>query len=437
MEVNYRNKVPYNTAKLPIRQPRIMTHLLYLVSKLFMPRGIPYKIEKINMEGLKPPYILLSNHMYFVDFQLSAMATWPHRVNNVATIDGYYLRPWVMELLGCICKRKFTTDLHLVKSIRHVLKKGDVLCMYPEARYSPVGTTAILPDSLGKLVKMNKVPVVVMLHHGNYLYTPFWNFRKPRKCPLYTTVEQILTAEQVEAMSADEINEAIRVAMQYDEYKWQEEQNIRITEPYRAEGLHKILYQCPVCGKEHEMASEGTQLFCRSCGKRWEMDELGRLHALEGETEFSHIPDWYEWERAQVRAQIEAGTYSFEDEVDVYSLPRTMKYYHLGKAVLKHDFENGFVLEGHYRGEDYHVGRDPRGMYGVHIEYDYCNIKPFDCIDISTDRDSFYCYPTKTDVVTKLSLATEEIYKLHMERRAAEKIARKKAKAAQKTETEV
>ena len=74
MDVNYRNKVPYNTAKLPIRQPKIMTHLLCGVSRVFMPRGIDFKIEKFNMEGLEPPYMLLSNHMYFVDFQLSAMA---------------------------------------------------------------------------------------------------------------------------------------------------------------------------------------------------------------------------------------------------------------------------------------------------------------------------------------------------------------------------
>ena len=72
-----------------------MMGLLTLVSKIGMPR-VPYKIEKFNMEGLKPPYILLSNHMYFVDYQLSAMATFPHRVNNVATIDGYYRRPIIM-----------------------------------------------------------------------------------------------------------------------------------------------------------------------------------------------------------------------------------------------------------------------------------------------------------------------------------------------------
>ena len=426
MDVNYKNPKYYNTAKLPIRQPLIFTGLIAALSRVAM-IGQKFSIEKINMEGLKPPYMLLSNHMYFIDFEICSIATFPHRVNNVATVDGYYRRPWLMELIGCICKRKFTTDLHLVKSIRHVLReKGDVLCMYPEARYSPIGTTAILPESLGKLVKMNKVPVVVLIHHGNYLHTPFWNYRKPRKCPLHATMTQILTAEQVEAMSVEEINEAIRIAMTYDEYKWQKEQNIRISEPFRAEGLHKVLYQCPMCGVEHQMASEGAQLYCKACGKRYEMDELGELHALEGKTEFPHIPDWYEWQRANVRAEIEAGKYSFEDEVDVYSLPRCMRFEHLGKAVLKHDPENGFVLEGEYRDAPYRIERAPQGMYGVHVEYDYCYIKPEDCIDISTDKDSFYCYPKKMDVITKLSLATEEIYKIHMEKRATEKKIRRK-----------
>lgn len=411
MDVNYKNKKSYNTAKYPIRQPLLFTFLLYIVSKISM-IGIKYKIEKIGVEGLKPPYILLSNHHYFIDFQLSAMATFPHRVNNIATVDGYYRRPWLMELLGCICKRKFTNDLHLIKSIRRVLKKGDVLCMYPEARYTPIGTTAILPEALGKLIKMNKVPVVVMLHHGNYLRTPFWNFRKVRKVPLHTTFKLTLTASQVEKMTVEEINSAVKAAMEYDEYRWQKERGIKISEPFRAEGLHKVLYQCPNCKAEHKMATTGAEIYCEACGKRWEMQEDGSLRALTGETEFPHIPDWFEWERAEVRGQIERGEYSFSDEVEVYSLPRCMKFENLGKAKLRHNPEEGFVLEGHYRGEDYRIERKPKGMYGVHVEYDYCYIMPHDCIDISTEKDSFYCYPTKQNVITKLSFAVEEIYKI-------------------------
>jgi len=409
MEVNYKKKKYYNTAHYPIRQPLIIVWLIWLLCKMSL-IGKDYKVEKINMEGLKPPYILLSNHMYFIDFKLAAMGTFPHRVNNVVSIDGYYRRPWLMELIGAIGTRKYTRDLHLVKSIRKVTQRGDILCMYPEARYSPCGTTSYMPDSLGKLIRMNKVPVVAVVHRGNHLHSPFWNFRKKRKVPHHTTMTQILTAEQAASMSAEEINSVIRQALDYDDYRYQKENGILITEPYRAEGLHKVLYQCPHCMTESKMASEGAELFCTECGKRWHLGEDGVLSALEGETEFSHVPDWFAWEREQVRRQVEEGSYSFGDEVEVYSLPRCWTFKKLGSARLTHDRENGFVLEGSYRGENYRVQRFPLDNNSLHVEYDYCYIKPLDCFDISTEKDSFYCYPTKENVVTKLAFATEIIY---------------------------
>ena len=316
--VYYGKVKPYDTTKAPIRQPLIFTWILGIGSKVLM-LGKQYKIEKRNMDGLKPPYILLCSHNYFVDFYLQFIATFPHRTNTIATIDGYYRRPFLMEWLGCMCKRKFTTDVSMVRSIRKVLKDyGDILVMYPEARYSPIGTTAILPDSLAKLVKLNKVPVVCLVHHGNHLMTPFWNFRKPRKVPLHSTMTQVLTAEEVKEKSVEEIAAILRQAMDYDDYRYQKENNIRITEPHRAEGLHKVLYQCPHCLAESQMTSQGSRLTCTACGKSWELEEDGSLRALEGETEFSHVPDWFEWERSQVRRQIEDGTYRFEDDVEVY-----------------------------------------------------------------------------------------------------------------------
>ena len=415
IDVNYKNKKRYNTAKYPIRQPRSLTALIWLLSKCAL-MGKKYKVEKINMDGLKPPYMILSNHMYFIDFELAAMATWPHRVNNVVNLDGYYRRPWLMELIGAIGTRKFTNDLHLIKSIRKVLERGDILCMYPEARYSACGITSYLPESLGMLVKRCKVPIVAIVHRGNHLHSPFWNFRKKRKVPLHTTATLILTPEQIEGMSVEDINARIKEALTYDDYKYQKENGIIIDEPYRAEGLHKILYQCPHCLAESKMSSSGAELFCTECGKRWTLLEDGTLVANEGETKFERIPDWYLWEREQVKAQIERGEYSFFDEVDVYSQPRAWGFEHLGDATVSHDAENGFVLEGEYRGEKYRIQRAPLQNNSLHIEYDWCYIKPYDCFDISTENDSFYCYPkNKTDVVTKLAFATEIIYEMKME----------------------
>ena len=409
IEVNYKNKRRYKTAKYPMHQTKFWTALIWILSR-FALIGKKYKVETIGMENLKPPYMLLSNHMHFIDFELAAMGTWPHPVSNVVSIDGYVVKFFLLEWIGAIATRKFTTDVHLVKSIRKVLQRGDVLAMYPEARYSPCGTTAFLPDSLGKLIRMNKVPVVAVVHRGNHLYAPFWNFRNKRKVPFHTTMKLILTPEQIENMSVQEINETLRRELQYDDYRYQKENGIRITEPYRAEGLHKVLYQCPHCLSESHMDSKGTELFCTNCGKHWNWNEDGTLQALEGETEFDHIPDWFSWERQQVRQQIERGEYSFSDEVEVYSLPRVWRYIPLGKARLTHDPEKGFVLEGHYRGEKYYIQRQPAQTNSLHVEYDFGPIDKQDYVDISTENDSFYCRPTKKNVITKLAFATEELY---------------------------
>ena len=410
IEVNYRNKRRYKTARYPLHQTIFWTWLIRFLSKLAL-RGKEFKVETIGMENLKPPYMLLSNHMHFIDFELTAQATWPYPVSNVVSIDGYVIKGFLLEWIGAIATRKFTTDLHLVKSIRKVLQRGDILAMYPEARYTPCGTLAFLPDSLGKLIRMNKVPVVAVVHHGNHLYAPFWDFRNKRKVPMHTTLKLILTPEQIAKMSVDEINATLRKELDYDDYRYQKEQGIRITEPFRAQGLHKVLYQCPHCGTEFKMDTKGAEIFCNHCGKRWIWEETGNLRALEGETEFPHIPDWFAWQRQQVSQQIDNGTYSFEEEVDVFSLPRTWRYIPLGKARLRHSIEEGWILDGHYRKADYHIHRQPAQTNSLHVEYDFGPIqKGQDYVDISTENDSFYCRITTPGMITKLGFATEELY---------------------------
>ncbi len=409
IEVNYKNKKRYKTAKYPLHQGKFWTGLIWLLSRIAL-IGKEYKVEKVNMEGVTAPYMLLSNHMHFIDFELAAMATWPHPVSNVVSIDGYVVKWFLLEWIGAIATRKFTTDIHLVKSIRHVLKRGDILAMYPEARYTPCGTLAFLPDSLGKLIKMNKVPVVAVVHHGNHLYAPFWDFRRKRKVPMHTVFTKILDPEQIETMTVSQINETLRNALAYDEYRYQKDNGIRITEPFRAEGLHKVLYQCPHCGQEFHMHSEGAELFCDACGKRWLWQEDGYLKALEGETEFDHIPDWFHWQRQQVSQQIDRGEYGFCEEVEVFSLPRVWRYIPLGKARLTHDPKTGWTLEGHYRGEDYRINRQCAQTNSLHVEYDFGPLKSRDFVDISTENDSFYCRISTPGMITKLGFATEELY---------------------------
>ena len=414
-EVCYPDNVKkYDLSKPPIKQSKTALLLTRLFSKALLPllrKG--HKLKKINMDGLNPPYILLSNHMQWMDFAVLFDATHPEKVNLVAANHVYYKDYALLEKLGCMCTRKFITDISLVRNCHRVLQDyGDIFAMFPEARYSPDGTQSVLPPAIGKLVKKNKVPVVILLNHGNFLNQPFWSHYKFRKVPFYATMKQVITAEDVENLSVDEINQIIENEFQYDDYKWQKDNNILITEKYRAHGLHKILYQCPHCMSEGTTTSNGISLTCNGCGKTWEMTELGELKALQGETEFPHIPDWYKWQRENVRKEILDGTYKYSDEVQTYGFPGVYKYFNLGKATVTHDFENGFVLTGNYNGQDYRIQKPVSSLYSLHIEYEFGHLKGIDCFELPTKNDSIYCIPTNEYMVTKLALATEEAFKI-------------------------
>jgi ribosomal protein L37AE/L43A len=372
------------------------------------------KVNKVDMEGLKPPYILLCTHHAFQDFKVTTAAIFPHRANYIVAIDGFIGREWLLRNVGGIAKRKFTNDTKLVKQIKYSLENlKNIVAIYPEARYSLVGTTAILPDSLGKIIKLFKHPVVVLNMHGNYLSQPVWNL-KPRKLNITADMTQIIKKDEIEQLSLDEINDRIQKAFVYDEYKWQFDNKVVIDEPFRAENLHKVLYQCPSCLTEHEMDSKGNKIWCNHCHKTYEMDVYGKLHATEGETEFSHIPDWYEFERNQVRKQIEEGSYQFEDDVIIDSLPNAKGYIRLGDGHLKHDV-NGFVLTGTEFDQPLHLIKEPLSLYSLHIEYDYFG--KGDCIDLSTLDDTYYIYPkNRKNVVTKLHFAVEELFKIEKEK---------------------
>ncbi len=372
------------------------------------------RLTRNGVEGLKPPYVLLCNHNAFMDFKVATRAIWPSRANYVVAIDGFIGREWLLRNVGCICKRKFTNDVTMVRHLQQTIRNGDVAMIYPEARYSLCGTTAVLPESLGKLCRLLRVPVVTLICHGHHINSPFWNLHDRNVAPTEAEMKLLFTPEDLKTLPVSELNRRIVEAFQYDEYAWQKERGIRVTYKKRAEGLHKVLYQCPSCGKEFRMRSKGEYLYCEACGKRWHLSELGELEAETGDTEFSHIPDWYEWERANVRREVEEGTYSSgELKVTVDTLPNAKKFIRLGEGTLVHDM-NGFTVRGvDTDGDPFAMDKSVPSLYSCHIEYDYLG-KHGDCVDLNTLTDTWYIYPEGEDFsVTKMALATEELYYAH------------------------
>ena len=405
----------------PVRQWLIFRDIIRAASAIQLRKNHTV-ITRKGTAGLKPPYILLCNHNAFFDFFVASAAIYPARANFVVAIDGFTMpmgkdgfisREGLMRRTGCIMKRKFTKDVVLVRQLKQVVENGDVPVIYPEARYSLCGTTAVLPESLGKFCKMLKVPVVTLICHGHHVNSPFWRLGD-QKIPTEAELTLLLTAEEAASLPVEEINRRINEAFQYDDFRWQLEKGIEITDAKRAEGLHKVLYQCPVCGREYRMTSSGTVLRCEACGAEWQMDAMGRLSGgpkteLTGEGGYIHIPDWYEWERRNVRREVENGTYHFEGPVHVKSLPDSKGYIDIGRGTMRHD-ENGFHVEVDGKYGHLTMDRAVPDLYSCHIEYEYLG-KYGDCVDLNTLTDTWYVYPEGKDfAVTKFALATEELY---------------------------
>ncbi|MDR2665152.1 MAG: 1-acyl-sn-glycerol-3-phosphate acyltransferase [Oscillospiraceae bacterium] len=397
----------FDMARPPIPQRRYLTPVTWALS--FPVKWIKgSKIAKTDMDGVKPPYLLLCNHNAFLDFMIMTAAIFPCRASYVVAIDGFIGKEWLLRNAGGIGIRKFTNSMQLVRNMVHARDNGQIVVLFPEARYSLCGTNAVLPDSIGKFVRLLGIPVVTLIMHGHHISNPFWG-RKRRVRGLRAEMRHLFTREQTQMLPVDEINARLRDAFVYDDFKWQRDNGMEVRSPRRAEGLHKVLYQCPNCGTEYRMDSARERLWCSSCGKRWTMTELGDLRADAGDTEFFHVPDWYEWERENVRREVAGGEYSLETSARVHSLPNARGFVDIGTATLRHGMD-GFTLSGDCGGAPYTVCWKPLSLYSCHIEYNYKK-RGRDCVDLNTPDDTLYIYPEGRDVsVTKIALATEELY---------------------------
>ncbi len=370
-----------------------------------------FSYETIGMEklGKKEPALFLMNHSSFIDLKIAASILYPRPFNIVCTSDGFVGKNWLMRQAGCIPTNKFTSDLRLLRAMNYAVKdlKSSVL-MYPEASYSFDGTTTPLPETLGKFLKMLGVPVVMIRTYGAFSRNPLYNNLKLRKVKVSAEMEYLLSAEDVKTKSAEELNAVLKEKFAFDYWRWQQENGVVVDEKFRAEGLSRVLYQCPHCGKEGMMKAEGISIACENCGASYTLTETGALQCETGEAAFTHIPDWFAWEREEVRKELESGTYSLQIPVNICMMVDSYHVYEVGSGELTHTTD-GFHLVGCDGKLDYK--QSPMASYSLYSDFYWYEIGDIICIGDS--RTLYYCFPqTEEDVVAKTRLAVEELYKM-------------------------
>lgn len=401
-------ELPRPPHKMPRKPSRVLSALVRLLAiPDLKATNFTYTTEGMEKVGDQPCLILM-NHSSFIDLMIVSRIFYPRRYGIVCTGDGFVGKETLMRMLGCIPTRKFVSDVSLVGDMEYMLKelKTSVL-MYPEASYTFDGTATALPRKMGVLLKKLNVPVVMVFTQGAFARDPLYNCLQKRKVKVSAKVKCLLTSEEIKSMTVRELDAVLDEAFTFDNFAWQRDNGIEIEEPFRADGLNRILYKCAHCCSEGQMTGEGTQLECGCCGKAYTLLTNGQLEGTDGHTEFAHIPDWYAWERLQVRRELEENTYSLDADVDIGMMVDYKAIYMVGSGHLHHD-SDGFRLTGCDGKLEY--TQPPLACYGLYSDYFWYEIG--DVICIGNQEALYYCFPKGGDVVAKTRMAVEELYKL-------------------------
>ena len=407
--------MPKPKHRKPIRPNMFFRTLLRVVSAPDL-AATDFTCEKIGMEklGKKEPCLYLMNHCSFIDLEIAATILYPRPFNIICTSDGFVGKDWLMRAIGCIPTNKFTSDLHLLRDMTHAVKKlGNSVLMYPEASYSFDGTSTPLPETLGGCLKLLGVPVVMIRTFGSFSRNPLYNNLKRRKVKVSAEMEYILSPEDIKEKTPAELNEILKKNFTFDYWGWQKENGVKITEDFRAEGLNRVLYKCPHCLAEGKMSADGISVVCEACGKAYDLTEDGTLMAKDGESAFTHIPDWYAWERECVRNEILNDQYHLQVPVDICMLMDTKHVYRVGEGELTHS-KDGFRLVGCDGKLDY----TQSGISSYSLYSDFYWYEIGDVICIGDSKMLYYCFPKcEGDFVAKTRLAAEEIYKIEKDKK--------------------
>lgn len=398
-----------------MKKPSFVYNILGCVWKIlfFKKYGVKVTFKK-DFRKEVGPYIVISNHASRLDYIFMGLPLLPKKYNFVVGYNEYFrshLAP-VFKLLRPIPKKNFTADIYTIKEISRIISKKGRIIIFPEGMSSISGANQPIAVGTGKFIKHFKIPVYYSIIKGGYLTSPKYCL-EDRLGTVEVEYDQLFTTEEINNLSAEEIEDIINKALYHDDYEW------NLTKQYRykhngdiAKNLHHLLYMCPKCHKEFTMRGEKNKIYCTKCGNAATIDDTYKLTPID---EACVIPRtqtvWFNQIRNKVKEEIKNENFSMTFRVKLGVLP---EYKYLKNQATSNIVGSGIVTINH-EGLKY-VGTKNKENYSFQIK-----ISEIPTYGMCTDVTRFYTfykgefvefYPDE-EIVEKVFLVTEELHRLH------------------------
>jgi len=262
------------------------------------------RVESVGMEQLrtlKPPFLVIGNHVHTMDSLFISSASPVH----IRWVAGAYLfklfglRPMLERWVGAISKQQGRSDLFTIRAIGDALKQGDIVGLFPEGTRTWDGEPVGFDQAIAKLVRMFKVPIVVMHLEGFYGLKPRWADKK-RKGKVCLRVLPPIMPDHISGMSVAELYAKLLSDIGFSYRDWQEKNRVPYLSKRAAEGVEQVLYLCPECKQAGTITSKGTTITCTHCASSAKLDPYDKLHTTQGTHHFDDIAAWHAWEKQYI-----------------------------------------------------------------------------------------------------------------------------------------
>lgn len=362
------------------------------------------------------PVMIVVNHASRFDFAFVQSAMKKRRINFVAAEEEFHRTKFktVFALAHNIPKKSFVPDTTAIRGMMHILRKTKNGCVaiFPCGLSTVGGAQQPSAVGTGKMLKHFGVHVLSVRIHGAYLVCPKFD-TKDRYGKVEVELDELFTPEQLDKLSAEEIERKVDEAVYTDDYEWNatRQNSYNRKDGKFAENMEQILYKCPKCGAEMQMEGRGTTIKCKACGNGATLDGKYNLDPI-GDSVIPYNPrEWYDWERREMRRTVQNPDFCLDEHATLCVQP---KYGYVKNNLVAYPVGDGVIHVDH-KGFSYKGTRDGK-PFEVFIPRDLISttIMNVDGSFFGTYASGEYlAFTPDSPSSVRWNMAIEELYRIH------------------------
>lgn len=260
--------------------------------------GYKFKVAK----DLPDNYIVISNHAtdYDVLFVASSFKRMMYFVGSSHISRWGFASRLLEYCFAPIMRYKGASAASAIKEMAKKARKGANVCLFAEGVRTWDGVTCSIAPSTAKLIKSLGCGLVTYKITGGYFVSPMWSGATVRKGNLQGAPVSVLTKEQLQEMSNEEIYELLKNDLYEDAYERQMAEPQRYKGKNIAEGMENLLFVCPECGQRDTFESKNDRVSCGKCGLSFTYDEYGMLK----DAPFKTLREFAKWQNERVEEHV-------------------------------------------------------------------------------------------------------------------------------------